>query len=514
MQFSKEGQDLFANFFINDFRSKYFLDLGCSHPKNGNNTYMLENQGWSGLIVDNRPDLFDLYKQTNRNCICKLADLTDAIQLNDVCDTFIENFGNHIDYISFDVDAATIKVVENFPFEKLTFGIMTFEHDVYHLNSTNKKREAMLERLAPFSSYKRLVTDIGFKATLSGNTILRVHEDWWYNASKFDKSISFYCGNTVFWKDYLKNIEEIRTNSRSAHYIARLGGGIGDTINWFCKNEPSLMHVASVAENKILISCNSHNQFSTELFKLLPYQSKFIIFDPENEFNNEQEKEYFNKLTSDEKKAFRLELENRFIQKHQIKNVRNFVKVIDNNFYNLHPTSNDLNIINKIVADKRPFVVLAPGASTQRNTIPNCNLQFIVNNIDLSKYNVVMIGKTNSNIKFANHHSNVRCDDLHGVIDLIDQLTIHGTLKLIDYACGLVCSDSSMLCYGNITNKPMLVLIHSKTNKKYGFIDKSLREPYFNSFDRGNVVVAEYTELSQSHVANFIANTQLCSYMP
>jgi hypothetical protein len=508
VQCSKEGQDLFANFFINDDRRKYFIDLGCAHPKNGNNTYMLENKGWEGLIVDQRPDLFDLYKQTGRNCICKIADLTDINQLNDVCDTFIENFGKHIDYLSFDVDAATVKVIENFPFEKLSFGLMTFEHDIYHLNSTNKKRDAMLSRLSSLPSYKRLVTDIGFKTTLSGNTILRVHEDWWYNAAVFNKKIELYNNNSIFWKDYLNNIDTIKSNNSLNHYIIRLGGGIGDMIKWYCNNEPSLKHIATSNDNKILVSCNSHNQFSTEFITLAPYNDKCIIFDPEDEIKDEMERELFHKLTDVEKTSFRLELENRFIQKKQIKRVCDFRKIVDNTSYNLYPTINDLTIIGGLLNEKKPFIVLAPGASTHTRVIPNHILQSVVGNIDLMKYNIVLIGKSDSNIKFKHIHT-TNSFDLPNVINLMDKLTIQGTLKLLDHASGLICSDSSILHYGSIIKLPMCVIVPDKHHKPYGLMNVNDRhQGYFGSFGQPNVVVTDFRDYTPNCLVQFISNVE------
>lgn len=508
VQCSKEGQDLFANFFINDHRRKYFMDLGCEHPKNGNNTYMLENKGWEGVIVDCRSDLFDLYKQTQRNCICKLADLTDINQLNDVCDTFIENFGTHIDYLSFDVDAATFKVIENFPFEKLSFGLMTFEHDVYQLNSTNKKRDAMLSRLASLPSYKRLVTDIGFKTTLSGNTILRVHEDWWYNAAVFSKDIELYVNNTIFWKDYLNNIDTIKSNNSLNHYIIRLGGGIGDMIKWYCMCEPSLNYTATQNDSKVLISSSSHNRFSTELITLAPYKDKCIIFDPEDEIKDEIERDIFHKLPEDKKRSFRLELENRFIEKHQIKNILNFRKIEGDTRYKLYPTTDDMVIIRGLLNEKKPIIVLAPGASTQHRAVPNNILQSITENIDLTKYNIVLIGKSNSNIKFKHHCSEVTFNSSN-VINLIDKLTIQGTLKLLDHASGLICSDSSILHYGSIIKLPMCVIVSDKHHKLYGLIDVNDRhQGYFESFGRSNVVVVDFKDYTTDCLTQFISNVE------
>ena len=49
--YSQSGQDLFVINLLNIKNGK-FLDLGCHLPKNINNTYLLELNGWSGISID------------------------------------------------------------------------------------------------------------------------------------------------------------------------------------------------------------------------------------------------------------------------------------------------------------------------------------------------------------------------------------------------------------------------------------------------------------------------------
>ena len=63
IKFSKSQafQDIFVYFILN-INNGYFLDIGSSDPENINNTYFLENKGWSGLCID-----LEKYDYSNRN---------------------------------------------------------------------------------------------------------------------------------------------------------------------------------------------------------------------------------------------------------------------------------------------------------------------------------------------------------------------------------------------------------------------------------------------------------------
>ena len=49
--YSQCGQDLFVINILKKNKGK-FLDLGCYLPKNINNTYLLELNGWEGVSID------------------------------------------------------------------------------------------------------------------------------------------------------------------------------------------------------------------------------------------------------------------------------------------------------------------------------------------------------------------------------------------------------------------------------------------------------------------------------
>jgi hypothetical protein len=285
----------------------------------------------------------------------------------------------------------------------------------------------------------------------------------------------------------------------------RWGGGLGDAIKWYCICEPAVLRAAELNDT-IILSCNSHNRFQTELLTLAPYGGKFQTFTPLDELRDEEEAKYYHSLRSPDNDKFRAEhLDLRYLIKNGINPNDTYIigghHVLPGETYKLYPTAADKIIINSIT--DKPIIVIAPGASESTRLIPDSILQRIVSHLDVNEYNVVLVGRSNSNIN-SRYSGCGHTTTLPGVINLVDQITIQGTLSLIDQAHGLICSDSSLFHFGAVKRIPMLVLVPSKTNKIYGLIDINDRlENYFSVFSSHNVVVVDFADFCVTNVNNF-----------
>lgn len=198
---SKEGQDemalrLLGHGTVTD--QKFFLDLGSGHPLFGNNTVILEKAGWHGMLFDIDPWCCTEATSTRENskAICHNLAATPILP-------FLEmNLVPHIiDYISFDVDDATLNLIESFPFDKYQFKFMTFEHDRYHKGRSIK--EAMIRRLRgprTMGQYRILAEDVCF----AGNSENPENnfEDWWISESHMTTMAGQYMKG-AHWKDVL-----------------------------------------------------------------------------------------------------------------------------------------------------------------------------------------------------------------------------------------------------------------------------------------------------------------------
>tara|TARA_R110002110_G_C13233506_1_gene698427 strand:+ start:219 stop:749 length:531 start_codon:yes stop_codon:yes gene_type:complete len=109
---------------------KYYVDIGSAHPHHFNNTYLLEQHGWSGMLIDIDVAAMNLCKDMRgSNNSYVNADLSKT-SIGTIFDAL--SSPPIIDFISFDVDEVNEQVVQKFPFDKYKFRFATIEHDLYH----------------------------------------------------------------------------------------------------------------------------------------------------------------------------------------------------------------------------------------------------------------------------------------------------------------------------------------------------------------------------------------------
>jgi hypothetical protein len=165
--YSQSAQDIFVLMCLDGKKNGTFLDLGCHHPININNTYLLETHyNWDGVSIDidkSMTDLFGIRKTTSLTEDCTKLDFNKILNLYD---------SKHIDYLSLDLEPAsiTLNCLKTIPFNDIEFSVITFEHDVYRFGDDcrNKSRE-LLEGYG----YKRICSDV--------SNGYNIYEDWYYN---------------------------------------------------------------------------------------------------------------------------------------------------------------------------------------------------------------------------------------------------------------------------------------------------------------------------------------------
>lgn len=165
--FSQAGQDLFVLALLNGKRDGVFLDLGCNHPIVINNTFLLESGfGWSGLSVDIKEDLFELFVFRKSQTL-----VADCTKLD--WDMVVEKLGtSSIDYLSLDLEPpdVTLECLKTIPFEKVQFSVITFEHDAYRSGDAVRKPS---RKLLEDKGYVRLCSNVRLEGL--------PFEDWYCN---------------------------------------------------------------------------------------------------------------------------------------------------------------------------------------------------------------------------------------------------------------------------------------------------------------------------------------------
>ena len=155
---SQAGQDRFVWKLLGDRLPRTFLDIGCSHPVEINNTYALEQMGWTGWLVD----MDDVSKLCAEHRTAKFihGDSTKADW------SFLH--GLSVDYLSLDVDAASLTTLKRIPFDKVDFRVITIEHDRYRFGE--QVANEMRKHLASFG-YILVCKDVLHDG--------QPFEDWW-----------------------------------------------------------------------------------------------------------------------------------------------------------------------------------------------------------------------------------------------------------------------------------------------------------------------------------------------
>lgn len=171
ISFSQSGQDLFVLNLLK-IKNGTFLDLGCYLPKNINNTFLLEQNGWTGISLD----INDYSKEweERKNKFIK----SDCFTQN--YNTLLsENYTDKvIDYLSLDMELLgdryrLLTMVLNTDYE---FKVITIEHDS-HLGSEYINNEKMPQReFLTKMGYVLVCGDVSHKDYPND-----FYEDWWVN---------------------------------------------------------------------------------------------------------------------------------------------------------------------------------------------------------------------------------------------------------------------------------------------------------------------------------------------
>jgi hypothetical protein len=162
---SQAGQDLFVMSCLNGLTNGTYVELGCNEPYCINNTLLLEqNFQWKGLSVDFDRQFEPMWKVSTRKNLMWTADAT-VLNWDTICSTLSTN---HIDYASFDLEPASItfKSLQNVPLDRVSFSVITYEHDAYRFGDEWRDKS---RQLLTGAGYTMICGDVGS------------FEDWYIN---------------------------------------------------------------------------------------------------------------------------------------------------------------------------------------------------------------------------------------------------------------------------------------------------------------------------------------------
>lgn len=202
-------QDKFVLNVLKFKKNGFFIEIGSNHPKDINNTYILEKEyDWKGLMVEYSKQWVNLYKEHRPNSI---HIINDARKINYKKVLTDNNFPHNMDYLQIDLEVEngstleTLQLLDEQIFDEYKFATITFEHDIYRSNFKNTRLES--RKIFERRGYILLFPDI---CNLED---IYVYEDWYIHPDLVDtnyiqqlkeKNIKNYfecklTGKTISW---------------------------------------------------------------------------------------------------------------------------------------------------------------------------------------------------------------------------------------------------------------------------------------------------------------------------
>lgn len=187
--YSQAGQDIWVYEMLEHKTDGFYLDLGCSDAQKHSNTCFLERLGWKGLLVD----IVDGCELRSGTFI-----KSDAANPNSRLRLHYKTLPAVVDYLSLDCDDATLGAFNALPWDKVTFRVMTIEHDSYRKGSSDRDamRSALIER-----GYTLVCGDVVVEWP-EGTFV--PYEDWWCYAPLVPtEMVNRFKSEGKYWKDIL-----------------------------------------------------------------------------------------------------------------------------------------------------------------------------------------------------------------------------------------------------------------------------------------------------------------------
>lgn len=174
--YSQAGQDIFVFHMLGRKTDGVYLEMGTEHPTHISNSMALERLGWTGVSLDINPDCGGFCKVRKNPLVVRDATNCDWEELRRLFPCLQAPV---IDYMSFDVDEASLAALHNMPLDKMRFKIITAEHDRYRLGDE------------PMIRMREILSKHGYVAVcenvfLHGNID---YEDWWVDPAYFDTAL-------------------------------------------------------------------------------------------------------------------------------------------------------------------------------------------------------------------------------------------------------------------------------------------------------------------------------------
>jgi hypothetical protein len=178
---SDAKQDVFAANILNFKRDGYCVDIGSCHSITSNNSYFFQDLGWTSITVEIESSYNKSY--STRKSGVHLNENALEVNYKEVFEEY--EFPQSIDYLSMDVDTASIDALRVLPLDEYRFKVITIEHDAYLYGDKYREQQ---RNLLNSHGYLLICSNVYVEQPGYENKECPF-EDWWIDPSEFDQEL-------------------------------------------------------------------------------------------------------------------------------------------------------------------------------------------------------------------------------------------------------------------------------------------------------------------------------------
>lgn len=271
-------------------------------------------------------------------------------------------------------------------------------------------------------------------------------------------------------------------------------GGLGDVILQLFKISQYDQIIENAKQGKrIIINLSCSNPFAGELFNNMPNKKNLKI--------NILDYYLFCKLDPEERQTFLKEINSEqidFKSKYgpEAREKNGYV-----DFFLLDGEEEIINeIVNRVQRENKKLIIFSPCTGSVNRTPTKVYCNQVITNIN-NNFILAKIGRDYSTEYGGGRYDKEYTFKHEKVIDLTNKLSVPATLELVKRSDGIITSDTSMVCYGDILDKPMFIMISDKNKDQYLNYKKN---PYYQCFDKEYVIVRDWQNTDQESINKFL----------
>jgi len=175
-----------------------------------------------------------------------------------------------------------------------------------------------------------------------------------------------------------------------------------------------------------------------------------------------------------------------------------------------YPSLTDLDVLGELKQMKTKFILFAASAGIQNRNVPDQLTQLAADVCVEAGYHVVRVGRTYQpqiDPSFRPNEEVVRSEpEIRGpwVIDLVDKLSVPGTMLAVEQAAGVFCAHSAICLAAWHMQRPVFLPMPERYYRGLWSVD----DQFSFGRDRPSTFHCQFEEFSQAHLRTWLREVE------